>query len=113
MYIDKKFINNRIAFLRNQKGVSARDMSLSIGQSDNYINKIENCKALPSIKGLALICEYFDITFQEFFDIDNKSPNDMKELFNEIKNLDMDSVKHLTEFVKGVKKLKSKVSKCI
>ena len=31
----------RIAELRAQKGVSARDMSLSLGQSESYINKIE------------------------------------------------------------------------
>ena len=31
----------RIAELRTQKGVSARDMSLSLGQSESYINKIE------------------------------------------------------------------------
>ena len=32
----------RIAELRTQRGVSARDMSLSLGQSESYINKIEN-----------------------------------------------------------------------
>ena len=37
----------RIAALRMQKGVSARDMSLSLGQSESYINKIENKRTLP------------------------------------------------------------------
>ena len=32
----------RLAELRGQKNVSARDMSLSLGQSESYINKIEN-----------------------------------------------------------------------
>ena len=32
----------RVMELRMQKGVSARDMSLSLGQSESYINKIEN-----------------------------------------------------------------------
>lgn len=39
----------RLAKLRNQKGTSARDMSLSIGQNAGYINNIETGKALPSI----------------------------------------------------------------
>lgn len=103
-HIDEKFINDRIAQLRNQKNVSARDMSLSIGQSKNYINIIENGKSLPSLHGLVLICEYFNITLKEFFDTDNKSPNDIKELNEAIKNLDGNSIKHLTEFVKGIKK---------
>ena len=38
----------RLIQLRLEKGVSARDMSLSIGQSEAYINRIENRKMLPS-----------------------------------------------------------------
>ena len=34
----------RLAQLRVQKGTSARDMSLSIGQNPGYINAIENVK---------------------------------------------------------------------
>ena len=33
---------NRLTQLRIQKGVSARDMSLSLGQSESYINKIDS-----------------------------------------------------------------------
>ena len=32
----------RLIKLRTEKGVSARDMSLSIGQSPGYINSLEN-----------------------------------------------------------------------
>ena len=39
----------RLVALRMKKGVSARDMSLSIGQNAGYINNIENGKALPSM----------------------------------------------------------------
>ena len=66
MYED--FTQNRIAQLRTQKGVSARDMSLSLGQNGSYINQIENKKALPSLQGLFYICEYLHMTPQEFFD---------------------------------------------
>lgn len=36
----------RLTQLRMNKGVSARDMSLSIGQSPNYINGIESGKTI-------------------------------------------------------------------
>lgn len=39
----------RLADLRMQKSVSARDMSLSIGQSAGYINNIDNCVNFPSM----------------------------------------------------------------
>ena len=70
--MEKKDIALRIAQLRTKKGVSARDMSLSIGQNENYINRIENDISLPSLRGLILICEYFGITLKEFFDVENK-----------------------------------------
>ena len=41
----EEFTQNRIAQLRMQKNVSARDMSLSLGQNNSYINQIENKKA--------------------------------------------------------------------
>ena len=40
----ENFVPERLAKLRTQKGVSARDMSLSLGQANNYINNIENKK---------------------------------------------------------------------
>ena len=46
----EEFFRQRLTQLRIQKGVSARDMSLSIGQSESYINKIENGKSFPSMQ---------------------------------------------------------------
>lgn len=51
-YLD--WFYHRISELRIQKGVSARDMSLSLGQSESYINKIENRRTLPSLRTGAL-----------------------------------------------------------
>ena len=50
----EKEFSLRLAQLRSEKGVSARDMSLSIGQNASYINNIENGKALPSMTGFFL-----------------------------------------------------------
>lgn len=71
MYED--LIAKRVSQLRMQKGVSARDMSLSLGQSESYINKIENKKALPSITGLYYICEYFRFLYKGIIINHNKN----------------------------------------
>ncbi len=52
----------RLAQLRTEKGVSARDMSLSIGQSAGYINNIENKNNMPSMTVFFFICEYLGVT---------------------------------------------------
>lgn len=41
--------SERLTKLRLKKGVSARDMSLTLGQSESYINRIESQKMLPSM----------------------------------------------------------------
>ena len=48
----EEFTQDRIAQLRVLKEVSAREMSLSLGQNESYVNQIENGKALPSLQGL-------------------------------------------------------------
>ena len=58
--MEKEDFAKRLTELRINKGVSARDMSLSIGQSAGYINNIENGvnlpSKIPSIFRLGLIC---------------------------------------------------------
>ena len=76
----EEFTQNRIAQLRMQKNVSARDMSLTLGQNNSYINQIENKKALPSLQGLFYICEYFGITPQQFFDDGSAYPVQLADL---------------------------------
>ncbi len=95
----------RLSALRLKKGVSARDMSLSIGQSPSYINNIETCVSFPSMTSFFYICEYLGITPQEFFDTDSKDPVKEKELLNAVKGLDSEQLEHLIAIAKGLRKL--------
>lgn len=94
----------RLTELRQQKGISARNMSLSLGQSENYINKIESRRALPSLKVFFYICEYFGITPKEFFDFDNSNPKILQELTDELCKLDYKETIHILDIVKDITK---------
>ena len=94
----------RLAQLRNKKGVSARDMSLSIGQNHGYINNIESGKALPSMTIFFYICEYLNISPAEFFDTDSKNPVKLQELINDLKKLDDKQLDSIAEIVRGLAK---------
>lgn len=96
----ESFFSKRLAELRIQKGISARDMSLSLGQSESYINKIENGKSLPSMTVFFYICEFFQISPSEFFDENNKTPMLYNELIEAAKNIDDKKLKLLIEFLK-------------
>lgn len=100
----EEFTQNRIAQLRTQKGVSARDMSLSLGQNENYINQIENKKAMPSLQGLFYICEYFKITPQQFFDTGNAHPAEIADLVEDLKSLNPVALAHIAGLVKELAK---------
>lgn len=98
----EEFTQERIVRLRLQKDVSARDMSLSLGQNGSYINQIENKKALPSLQGLFYICEYFGITPQEFFDEGTAYPAQMAELIDDLKKLDATMLACVASLVKEI-----------
>ena len=98
----EEFFSLRLAELRMQKGVSARDMSLSIGQSENYINKIENRKSLPSMHAFLFICEYLGVTPAQFFDKDNQNPALLNDALSEIRKLDEASLAHIMGLAKEI-----------
>lgn len=96
----------RLAKLRTNKGVSARDMSLSIGQNAGYINNIETGKALPSMSSFFYICEYLNISPQEFFDDGSEQPEELRQLVNNLKQLDMRQFKCISTIIEGLIKNK-------
>ena len=102
----EKFLSDRLAELRMQKGISARDMSLSLGQANNYINTIENKKSLPSMQSFFYNCEFLNITPQEFFDGENSNPQMLKELISEAKKLDQTTLSHILAIMKELNKHK-------
>lgn len=103
----ENFIPERLAQLREQKNVSARDMSLSLGQANNYINNIENKKALPSMQAFFYICEYLGVTPQEFFDEGNPYPARLKDVIKDLKKLDDRALSHVAEIVKDLAAIKT------
>lgn len=101
--MEEKDFALRIAKLRTKKNVSAREMSLSIGQNPNYINQIETGNAVPSLSGLFYICEYLGITPSEFFDIDNENPVRLKKINEDLKKLNDEQLETIEKLVKMIK----------
>ncbi len=90
----------RLFALRMEKGVSAREMSLAIGQNAGYISRIEKERALPSMQGFFYICEYLEITPNEFFDTSIKSPEKYTEFLKDVKKLKREDFEVLTTLAK-------------
>lgn len=100
---EKKEFGERIAKMRLEKGVSAREMSLAIGQNEAYINSIENGKNYPSMEGFSYICAYLGITPQQFFDTETKSPKKLAKLMEKMKHLNSDQLALIESMVDNMK----------
>ena len=101
--IEEKFIGKRLAQLRGQKNMSARDMSLSLGQSPSYINNIENDKALPSMQMFLYICDYLKVHPKDFFNDEIENPKLMGEAFDVLKNISGEQLQNLLKLAKDLK----------
>lgn len=102
--MDIEFIKRRIAKLRTDSNISARELSLRLGQSTGYINTIENGKSLPSMAMFLYICEYFNISPKEFFDEESEQPILLDEIIKESKKLDKKSLESLLTIVQSMNK---------
>ena len=100
------FFAERLSHLRQAKGVSAREMSLSIGQNANYINHIENHKMLPAMQSFFYICDYLKISPHEFFDTGNVQPAQLQELVEDLKKLNTMPLSNIAAIVKALVKNK-------
>lgn len=100
--MDEKDFSLRIATLRTKKGVSARDMSLSMGQNPGYINNIESGKSLPSLSGIFYICDYLNITPSELFDMDVENPEKLKGIIEDLKKLNDKQLDTIATLVKDL-----------
>lgn len=101
--MNKQEFSERLSTLRINKGVSARDMSLSIGQSAGYINNIENGVNYPSMQVFFYICEYLGITPLEFFDTATVNPTKVSELIEATKGLSNEQMNNLISLARGLK----------
>ena len=102
MFINEQF-HKRLAELRTQADVSARDMSLSLGQSESYISNIENGHNLPSMSVFFYICDYLKVTPQEFFDLESRAPDRLSEITAKLKRLNPEQLALVSKLVDQMK----------
>lgn len=103
MELSEKFAN-RLAKLRIAKGISARDMSLTMGLGAGYINNIENQKNLPSMTVFFYICDFLDVTPKEFFDFDIENPQKLNDVISNLKKLSPQKLDNVSNIIDDLAK---------
>ena len=98
MNIEK--IRRRITHFIIQKETSESRMSLELGKSSSYIRSITSGRALPSLRGLLEIIEYFELSPQQFFDESDDHPQLSLQITEEIKSLGTDEANAILLLIK-------------
>lgn len=104
--MDRQFIKERYARIRLAHNLSARRLSLELGQSREYINQIENGNALPSLEGLFNFCDYFNISLGEFFEEKFNFPVEYGQIIDELNKMDSQEINQVYEMLKLINKSK-------
>lgn len=97
--MDENFVKERITQLRLKKGVSEYQMSYDLGHSRGYVYNISSGKALPPLKELFAICDYFEITPQQFFDTSTQHPELIQKALEGMRRLDEGDMLMLLGFI--------------
>ena len=100
--MEKDFISNRFVKIRLAKNISARKLSIELGQSSQYINQIESGRKMPSLEMLLTFCDYFNISVAEFFDEEQTYPIQYKELLKYLNKLNTEELDEVMAIAKRI-----------
>ena len=95
---------NRLLRILEQKNISARSLSISLGYNEGYINKIINGTSYPTMENFFYICDYLEISASDFLNFDIKNPTLLNENLKELNKLNDNALNYHLEFLKEINK---------
>ena len=102
--MNEAFIRERITQLRLRKDVSEYQMSYDLGHSRGYVYHISSGKSLPPMREFLAICDYFELTPQQFFDDGTQNPELIQKAVSGLKQLSEDDLVMLLGFINRLRK---------
>ena len=93
--MDIKEVRLRVGYVRNQAKLSARELSLRLGMSGQYVAKLESGEINLSVAKLLQILEICDFPVERFFSADIADYNENEELKKLIESLPTDKKKNI------------------
>lgn len=101
--MNENFFCDRLRYLRNERKISAREMSLALGQNETYINKIETGQRSVSMEGFFKICNFLQISPATFFDNSIQNTNiDTLELLSAFRKLNSNQAEYIFALIKDL-----------
>ena len=98
--MDIKEILTRIGYVRNTANLSAREVSLRMGMSPQYVAQLESGRIVLTVEKLLQILQICNFSIERFFSQNIAEYENDKELENLIQTLPSDKKKNIIEFLK-------------
>lgn len=95
-----KEILSRIGYVRSKANFSAREVSLRMGMSPQYVAQLESGRIVLTVEKLLQILEICDFPIERFFSSNIDDYNIDNELKGLIEALPQDKKKNIIEFIK-------------
>ena len=95
-----KEVLSRIGYVRNCANLSAREVSLRMGMSPQYVAQLESGRIVLTVEKLLQILEICNFQIERFFSSDIDDYNLDKELESLIQSLPTNKKKNIIEFIK-------------
>ena len=99
--MDIKEILSRVGYVRNQANLSAREVSLRMGMSPQYVAQLESGRIVLTVEKLLQILEICEFPIDRFFSSNIADYNIDKELESLIQGLNTNKKQNLIEFIKN------------
>lgn len=97
--MDEKDFSIRLSIIREQKNISARNLSLQLNKNPGYINKLEAKQVFPSMEMFFQICRLLEITPTDFFNTDIECPEEIKKIITNLQKLDAATLSHIAAVI--------------
>ena len=98
--MDIKDILTRIGYVRSKANLSAREVSLRIGMSPQYVAQLESGRIVLTVEKLLQILDICEFLIERFFSSNIADYNIDNELKSLIESLPTDKKKNIIEFIK-------------
>ena len=93
-----KEILSRIGYVRNKANLSAREVSLRMGMSPQYVAQLESGRIVLTVEKLLLILEICDFPIERFFSLNIADYHIDNELKGLLESLPTDKKKNIIDF---------------
>lgn|SRR5690625_4552764 len=97
-------VGERIKQLRDDQGLTGKELAKQVQLDPSQISKIEKGEAKPSIDALYKICKSLNISLSDFFSTDRKDIDpELRKLLHTTEHLSTKQLKLLNDFLETLK----------